>query len=198
MVVTSVLGAIDDDIVVSSVELEWNENDTIGLVLLLLWVIVAMILFFLYNGSSYAKMMRYMAVYIPLVAWVAGIAFYHEIRDEERKAAYNNIEHAITALFIFAEVLTFIGFMFNHKIYPLLVQQTTLLRKPGRVRRFWNVEAIVANDAWTMSYRGHNPKNGICKMNYTCKYEGDLDPTSGLPDGLGRWLDDAWEGEMLT
>ena len=77
-------------------------------------------------------------------------------------------------------------------------EETTLLRKPGRVRRFWNVEAIVANDAWTMSYRGHNPKNGPCKMNYTCKYEGDLDPTSGLPDGLGRWLDDAWEGEMLT
>jgi len=73
--------------------------------------------------------------------------------------------------------------------------------KPGIVQWFWNIDAIVENDAWTLSYRGHNPiRRGLtkCNMDYMCKYEGDIDKDTGLPDGLGRWLDDAYEGEMLT
>ncbi len=64
----------------------------------------------------------------------------------------------------------------------------------------WSIEAVVANDAWTMSYRGHNPGRDSrkCQLDYTCKYEGDIDASTGLPDGLGRWIDDSWEGEMLT
>lgn len=182
---------------------EMHDSDTVGLIIILLWIIFALAMFFVFGDSPYAKMMRYMIVYIPLLFFVASLSFYEEVRDEGSAFAQNILpqQHVVLALAIIAEVFTFLGFMFYYKVYPRVVQSKWILKQPGRVRRFWNVEAIVASDAWTMSYRGHNPKNGgfqKCQLNYTCKYEGDIDQNTGLPDGLGRWLDDAWEGEMLT
>ena len=89
------------------------------------------------------------------------------------------------------------------KIYARtkILQSDWLRKKPGLVQRIWNIESIVEGDAWTMSYRAHNPiRQGFmkCKLDYMCKYEGRIDANTGLPDGLGRWLDDSYDGEMLT
>ena len=80
----------------------------------------------------------------------------------------------------------------------MFMQSTWVRENPGVVAKIWQVGII---QDWTMRYRGHNPRHGIercCQLHYTCKYHGNTDPNTGLPDGLGRWLDDAREGETLT
>lgn len=177
---------------------QWHKADTNGLVLILCWIVFAVGVFFILGDSPYVRMARYMVIYIPLLFFLASVSFYSEVRNATSFKIFPQ-QYWLLALAIVAEVVVFVTFMTQYKFWPKIVKSSWVRSKAGRVQRMWNIEAIVANDAWTMSYRGHNPAGAMqCNLDYTCKYEGDIDATTGLPDGLGRWLDDAWEGEMLT
>ncbi|KAL9188848.1 hypothetical protein ACHAXT_011338 [Thalassiosira profunda] len=175
-----------------------TEGDIVGIALLVVWWIVALAIFFVWGDSPYAKMLRYMVIYIPLIVSVFSLSFYHEIRHRREANPYIPAGHYwVLVILIILEVLTFLGFMSYYNFFPMFVKSEWFRRDPGKVARLWKVGIV---QDWVMNYRGHNPKHGSvkCNLNYTCKYAGSTDPDTGLPDGLGRWLDDAWEGETLT
>ena len=179
---------------------QWQDADTVGLVLILLWIIFMLSVFFIFQNSPYVRMIRYMVIYIPLLFFMASVSFFTEVRHQKNGWHLVPGQYALLALAIAAEVLVFVSFMSYYKLYPWVVGSAWFRSRPGLVTKIWNVGSVT-DDNWTMNYRGHNPtRHGWtkCQLDYTCKYEGDVDETTGLPDGLGRWLDDAWEGEMLT
>ncbi|KAL7532680.1 hypothetical protein ACHAWF_004208 [Thalassiosira exigua] len=179
-------------------EYGWSSADTSGLVLLIIWWIVALAVFFVWGSSPYAKMLRWMVVYIPLIVAATSLSFIKEIRHNREADPFDPPGHYyILSLFVVAEVLTGLGFVTYYKVWPMLVSSEWLRKKPGRIGKLWSIGIV---QDWVMNYRGHDPTHGTtrCQLNYTCKYEGDTDPDTGLPDGLGRWLDDSWEGESLT
>jgi len=193
LVAIIILGWDDNE---QDTKFEWNQADTIGLVVVLIWIIFAIFVFFVYGASTYARMLRYMVVYIPLVAFMTSMSFYEEARRSKDWFLVPD-QYWILILAIIAEVVTFISFMTYYKVWPIVVKSDRFRNTPGRVAKIWSMDVV---DDWTMKYRGYNPTHGTakCQLDFTCKYEGDTDPDTGLPDGLGRWLDDSCEGEMLT
>lgn len=199
LAVIIVLGRDDDP----EPDTHYERADTEGLIIFWFWLIFTGLIFFYFGRESpYLKMLRVMAIYIPLVFLTASLAFYEEVREEINLVHWNRLlpqQHVFFVLLIITEALTFAGFMSYYKLYPLVMGSKWFRSKPGRIARMWRM-GIATDDEWTMRYMGHNPTHGLrrCTMNFTCKYEGDIDQSTGLPDGMGRWLDDAWEGEMLT
>ena len=59
---------------------DWQKADTVGLVVSLLWLIFALCVFFVWGQGPYAKMLRYMVIYIPLIFIVVSISFFEELR----------------------------------------------------------------------------------------------------------------------
>ena len=100
---------------------EWQEADTIGLVIILLWLIFALSVFFVYSKSPYAKMLRCMIIYIPLVFFVASISFYEEVRLYDGYGLLPQ-QYWLLALSIVLEVLVFIGFMMYYFGFPKVIQ----------------------------------------------------------------------------
>jgi hypothetical protein len=170
-----------------------QEFDTAGLAAAIVWIAFGLCIFFVFKDSPYVKMLRYLVFYVPLVYAVSTISFYEEMHDSD---TFKALEHALFVLFIIVEALVFIGFMSYYTLLPRFLHSQWLRKRPGLVKKIWNVESVIEGDVWTMSYREFNPMK--CKMHYICKYEGGIDEKTGLPEGLGRWLDDCYDGEMLT
>lgn len=191
IIITIILGWDD-----SPEEGDWQKTDTVGVVVLLLWVIFALCIFFVWGKGPYAKMLRYMVVYLPLLLGVATQSFYEEVRYTDNPPTI----WAMVIVLIVLEVLVFVGFMSYYTFMPKILH-SEWIRKNGRVQWLWSIESTIEGDAWTMRYRAHNPiRRGLfkCKMNYMCQYKGNIDSETGLPNGMGRWIDDAYDGEMLT
>ena len=127
--------------------------------------------------------------------------FIHQRKDKYDSHKEMGMNHLcfVLELFIFLEVVTFCGFVTLYKCLPSLMQLDWPRKKPGRVSKLWKITAA-ADDPWVMRYRGQSltPGSVKCQLDYMCQYEGGVDERSGLPDGLGRWIDDALGGEMLT
>jgi len=189
-------------LVIITIILGWDNEegdwqaDTVGVVVILLWVIFALCIFFVWGKGPYAKMLRYMVVYLPLLLGVATQSFYEEVRNTADPPPV----WSMIILLICLEVLVFVGFMSYYTFMPKILH-SEWLRKNGRIQWLWSIEPKIEGDAWTMKYRAHNPiRRGLfkCKMNYMCQYKGNIDSETGLPNGMGRWIDDAYDGEMLT
>jgi len=139
-------------------------------------------------------MLKWMVLYLPIL-WVATETAW------SRNGA--DLEPSLLAVLIVLEILTAFGFVSFYIIYPNCLRQAKLAKIQGAAGKFWHVQRV--SDDWTMTYTEmailHPPKKLSWFMffdRFTCKYEGETCRDTGLPHGLGRWLDDAWEGEMIT
>jgi len=116
-------------------------------------------------------------VYLPLLAAIASFLFDW---DKEKEAA----------VFVSVEILAVVVFVSVFFIYPKVLN-SDWFRHRHRVAAYWRVN-VVAD--WTMTYR---KRKGLPRIRHTCKYEGEFNE-KGEPHGLGRWFDDAFDGEVLT
>ena len=128
-----------------------------------------------------------MLIYLPLMAVVAAFLF-----DEpaEAKLRYFDTNDIIGILLATAEVMAIAVFFGLYYMYPNFVS-SKWFRQTSRASGWWKVNLV---SDWTMTYLG---SKGRFRKRFTCKYEGETNE-KGLPDGLGRWIDDSFDGEVLT
>ena len=100
----------DDD---TSVEHEWQDSDTYGVIILVAYTFLVFIIASYLGDSPYAGMLRYMGVYIPLLCVIAGQSFHEEVRQEKITFMELPLAGSYWMWFIFAvlEVLALTGFM---------------------------------------------------------------------------------------
>lgn len=149
-----------------------------------LWIFTAFVVTTVFKESHFVALLYWMVVYLPLVYGVG----YAVIRDQ-----IYGINYKATA-FVVSEVLVFLLFVLKYYIYPRLVNSTWFRRK-GRACVYFQVKLVSDNDCWTMTYL-HN-FFACMGSRHTCKYDGTTND-KGQPHGLGRWFDDANEGEILV
>ena len=88
-----------------------------------------------------------------------------------------------------AEFLTFAIYALIHYFYPWFINSATFTSVVG-AGRWWHAKNI---GPWTYTY-----KSGVvCLERYTCSYRGAVN-AKGLPHGYGHWMDDHYNGEILT
>ena len=155
-------------------------NQVIGIAL---WIFAAFVVTTVFKESNFVALLYWMVVYLPLLYGVG----YAVIRDQ-----LYGVNYKATA-FVVSEVLVFLLFILIYYIYPRLVNSTWFRRK-GRACIYFQVKRVSNND-WTMTYL---PNFFACMgSRHTCKYDGTTND-KGQPHGLGRWFDDANEGEILV
>jgi len=135
-------------------------------------------------------MLKWMLLYLPLLWAITELAWSDD----------GTAHKTLMGLYIVAEIIVFSSFTGFYIFYPVCLRKNCFLSKSAAARpsRLWRVKVI---SDWTMSYKEVIPNHETvtkCQPMHTCKYEGETCPETGLPQGLGRWLDDAWEGEMIT
>lgn len=148
-----------------------------------LWIFAAFVVTTVFKESHFVALLYWMVVYLPLIYGVG----YAVIRDQ-----IFDINYKATA-FVVSEILVFLLFVLIYYIYPQLVNSTWFRRK-GRACVYFQVKLVSDND-WTMTYL---PNFFACMgSRHTCKYDGTTND-KGQPHGLGRWFDDANEGDILV
>ena len=158
------------------------------LLLFIFWIMLSFVIITKSPFSPWWRMAKWMILYLPILWGVTYLAW-----SESAPA-----NRAFYGIFLFAECVCCVGFVSFYKIYPLILRQQCFAKNggAGRIARCWRAGVV---SEWTMTYAGLNHQSiQQCKAVFSCKYEGDTCPDTGMPHGLGRWLDDAWEGEMIT
>ncbi|KAL3906635.1 MAG: hypothetical protein SGILL_009190 [Bacillariaceae sp.] len=155
-------------------------------VLIGVWLFVAMMVTAIFKESKFIELLYWMLIYLPFLAIVADFVFY---REEEDSGA---LVPVIAILLIISEVLAIFIFFSVYWLYPHVLN-SAWFRKSSRVSYFYGVK-VVAD--WTMIYTRRKSRYGLGKR-HTCKYSGEVNE-NGEPHGLGRWFDDASDGEILT
>ena len=156
--------------------------------LFIFWIMLAFVIISKSPLSPWWRMAKWLILYLPILYGVTYLAW----------TDGGPVDRAFYGIFIFAECVCCLGFVIFYKVYPLILRQQCFSKNggAGRIARCWR--AGVVSD-WTITYAGLNHQSiQQCKAIFSCKYEGDTCPDTGMPHGLGRWLDDAWEGEMIT
>lgn len=159
------------------VSLSFNQVILIGV-----WLFVANLVTSVFRESKFIELLYWIVVYIPLLSIVAELAF---VKDETGLPV-------VTILLVIAEVLAVVIFFSIYWLYPHILN-SNWFRRNGRVSFFFRVRLV---SDWTMTYVRKRSRCGL-GTRQTCKYSGEVNDR-GQPHGLGRWFDDAFDGEVLT
>lgn len=173
-------------------------TDTGGIVSLLLtivWILAAFVIISKAPFSPWMRMLKWMLLYIPLVWFIAEWSWTTD--------ALGHYEPFLIYSMVAAEILIFVIFVGFYWVYPMCLKSKRFgfvadSTKYKSAAKFWGVNLV---DHWTMTYTSifmSSQSIQKCKSTHFCKYEGDVDEDTGLPQGVGRWLDDSWEGETIT
>jgi hypothetical protein len=172
-----------------AVEKEEGDDDnyivklTFGqMIILAMWLFWAIVVTSVFKESHFIALLYLMMVYIPLIFWVTSAVF----GDDNVFALWGPVLVTIT------EVLALAIFIFVYYLFPRIINSGWFRRK-GRAVWYFRVNLITD---WTMSYTRRSSRFGL-GYRHTCKYEGETNDV-GQPHGIGRWFDDAYEGEILT
>ena len=141
-----------------------------------------------FGEGKYAVILNWTVLYLPL------LALFQFTFSLLLGAEASDLEWIGWALFA-AEMIALLAFFLVVDIYPRLIRSKWLHNNFG-VGRFWSVRLI---SDWTMTYPG---RYGKLSPVYTCKYEGAFGSSDsdgvGVPHGAGKWLDDEYDGEILS
>jgi len=137
-----------------------------------LWILAAFVVTTVFKESHFVALLYWMVVYLPLV-WGVGYAV---IRDQLIRINYK------ATAFVVSEILA-------------RLVNSTWFRRKGRTCVYFQVKLVSDDNDWTMTYL----PNFFARMGsrHTCKYDGTTNH-KGRPHGLGRWFDDANEGEIFV
>jgi hypothetical protein len=151
-------------------------------ILIGVWLFVANLVTLVFRESKFIELLYWTLVYIPLLSIVAELAF---VKKESGI-------HKRTMLLMIAEVLAVVIFFSIYYLYPHILS-SAWFRRNGRVSFFFRLRLV---SDWTMTYVRKRSRCGLGSR-HTCKYSGQRND-NGEPHGLGRWFDDAFDGEVLT
>ncbi|KAL3815281.1 hypothetical protein ACHAXA_010092 [Cyclostephanos tholiformis] len=143
-----------------------------------IWLFCAVVVTSVFRESRFIALLYLMLVYIPLIFLVADAVFSFKLRG--------------SVFAVVTEVLALAVFVFVYYLFPRIINSGWFRRK-GRAVRYFRVKLI---SDWTMSYTRRSGRCGLGRL-HTCKYDGATND-KGQPHGIGRWFDDAFEGEILT
>lgn len=161
---------------------------TLGEVILIgVWLYLAVFVTEMFKESKFIELVYWMFIYWPLLAMVLSFLFEEQGSNELRYLKYGQ---AVGIAFVVVELLTIAIFVCIYYAYPSMLNSDWFRRK-HRVPAYWKVN-VVAD--WTMTYKKHKT---LYRRRYTCKYDGEKNE-KGEPHGLGRWYDEAFDGEVLT
>mmetsp|Transcript_34282 Transcript_34282/g.54915 ORF Transcript_34282/g.54915 Transcript_34282/m.54915 type:complete len:742 (+) Transcript_34282:291-2516(+) len=91
-------------------------------------------------------------------------------------------------LMCFLEGLTVLLFVSMHYLYPWFIRSWFFVRYIG-IERFWRIRRI---QPFTVTYRDQ-----YMFSRKSCTYRGETDK-HGLPHGYGQWMDDSYNGELVS
>lgn len=164
------------------VSLNLNEVIMIGV-----WLYLAVFITETFKESRFIELLYWMIIYLPLLAMTVAFLFGGESSGE---LGYFDNGEIIGILLAVVELLSVAIFVGIYVLYPKMLNSEWFRRK-HRVALYWKVNTVAD---WTMTYRKFK---SLTRKRYTCKYEGETND-KGEPHGLGRWYDDAFDGEVLT
>jgi hypothetical protein len=153
-------------------------------ILIGVWLFVAVMITSIFKESKFIELMYWMLIYLPFLAVIADFVFYREIENE--------LGPVVAVFLIVAETMAVLIFFSIYWLYPHVLN-SAWFRRNKRVSFFFGVKAVAD---WTMTYTRKKSRCGLGKR-HTCKYSGAVNK-KGEPHGLGRWFDDARDGEVLT
>ena len=161
---------------------------TLGEVILIgVWLYLAVFISEMFKESKFIELLYWMFIYWPLLAMVLSLLFGEQASHQ---LTYLKYGHAMGIAFVLVELFTIAIFVCIYYAYPSMLN-SDWFRQKRRVAAYWKVN-VVAD--WTMTYKKHKT---LHRKRYTCKYEGETNE-KGEPHGLGRWYDEAFDGEVLT
>ena len=150
-------------------------------VVLAAWLSVAFVVTSVLEESRFIALVYLMVVYIPLIYEVA----YFVLIDAGERQIWG-------VAFVVTETLALALFVFIYYLFPRFINSIWFRRK-GRASWYFRVDLF---SDWTMAYTRRTGRCGLGSR-HVCKYNGDTNE-KGQPHGIGRWFDDAHEGEILT
>ena len=150
-------------------------------VVLAAWLSVAFVVTSVLEESRFIALLYLMVVYIPLIYEVA----YFVLIDAGERQIWG-------VAFVVTETLALALFVFIYYLFPRFINSIWFRRK-GRASWYFRVDLF---SDWTMAYTRRTGRCGLGSR-HVCKYNGDTNE-KGQPHGIGRWFDDAHEGEILT
>lgn len=150
------------------------------------WFLVCLIITSMFRETIFLRLLYWMIVYLPLLAAASVFVFADEAMET---SMFLDLNQVIFIILVVAEIVVLMIFLTFYYIYPTISGSKWMREGQGRARWFWQIQQI---GQFTMTYRGRN------RRRRTCKYEGEIDKDTGLPQGMGRWIDDGWEGEVMT
>jgi hypothetical protein len=150
-------------------------------VVLAAWLSVAFVVTSVLEESRFIALLYLMVVYIPLIYEVA----YVVLIDAGERQIWG-------VAFVVTETLALALFVFIYYLFPRFINSIWFRRK-GRASWYFRVDLF---SDWTMAYTRRTGRCGLGSR-HVCKYNGDTNE-KGQPHGIGRWFDDAHEGEILT
>mmetsp|Transcript_42878 Transcript_42878/g.103604 ORF Transcript_42878/g.103604 Transcript_42878/m.103604 type:complete len:914 (+) Transcript_42878:183-2924(+) len=188
VIIYGVSGYFSSDINQVMISLTLGECIAIGA-----WFFAVLIITSILSSSKFIELLYWMCVYLPLLAIVMHFVLSNTIPDSN-DVVVNNI---VIILLVISEVVAVAVFFGVYHFYPKVLNSNWVRDQPGRVQWLWDVKVIGSSDDWTFNYRRR--KAWLVPQRYVCKYEGQLSATTGLPDKLGKWIDDSQQdGEVLT
>ena len=150
-------------------------------VVLAAWLSVAFVVTSVLEESRFIALLYLLVVYIPLIYEVA----YFVLIDAGERQIWG-------VAFVVTETLALALFVFIYYLFPRFINSIWFRRK-GRASWYFRVDLF---SDWTMAYTRRTGRCGLGSR-HVCKYNGDTNE-KGQPHGIGRWFDDAHEGEILT
>jgi len=158
------------------------------IIMMMVYILAVLIVTNIFRESKFITLLYWMFIYLPLAAMILGFM----LGDTDSVDNFLGTHPIVLVMLIVAEIAVLVTFLSLYKLYPKLVQSAWFRRK-SRAGIFWRIKVV---SDWTMTYVGSWGKR------YSCKYDGETNQlhinSSGLPHGLGRWLDDSYSGEVLT
>jgi hypothetical protein len=150
-------------------------------VILATWLFIAFAVTSVLKESRFIALLYLVVVYIPLAYIMAGMF----LGDAGELQLWG-------VAFFVTEALALALFVFIYCLFPRVIN-SIWFRSRGRACWYFRVKLI---SDWTMVYTRRTGRCGFGSR-HTCKYDGDTNE-KGQPHGIGRWFDDAYEGEILT
>jgi len=150
-------------------------------VVLAAWLFVAFVVTSVLEESRFIALLYLVVVYIPLIYEVA----YVILIDAGELQIWG-------VAFVVTETLALALFVFIYYLFPRFIN-SIWFRREGRASWYFRVDLF---SDWTMAYTRRTGRCGLGSR-HVCKYNGDTNE-KGQPHGIGRWFDDAYEGEILT
>ena len=167
----------DGSVSAKTVTLSYGDVAIIAVWLFAVAIVVSMI-----GNRPYKTLLYWMIIYLPMVAIVVALAAFGDQLRDEPWVGWTLLICEVTALLLFVCIVV---------LYPKFIRSKWLRKKLG-IHKWWSLRLV---SDWTMVYKG---RTGLCRKGQTCKYEGDIDETTGLPHGSGRWFDDSYMGEIIS